>query len=662
MKGLGLLALSALPACRRAQEYAVQPEDCPEWVHPGESTCFATSMPWANGAIPMLAVCHGGVPTSLQANPTYTARAGVPAFAQAAILDLYDERRANEPTFNGKSYPWEGLQGAFRAWARAIQKGRRTAFLLPQGYSPVRLNQCKALLTHNGVKCYAYDTICQPRSTTFAALETVQDATIGKPCHFPTMCSSIDDLMAEMANIDLLFIFTPADVASFRPDFAKMLQQTTAETIRFSLFTDETAKCCQYTVPLTHFLEEWGAEADALGNLCLRQPVTLPLRQAVAEADALHALLHDGALPLGKTGHFLPSYNWVNEAVRDLSQSLRKGFVLRGSPLPAFHAPADKSAPYIHPFFADGRFLHNRWLRETYDPLSGTAGAPAMYFDPNRCKYHDTAVRVNQYILPAQPWPGIGDSIFPMLPGLVSAPPYDLCEPIHPQHQRKELPRMLSSSSFTPPTADSPQWGMTIDISACIGCAACVVACRAENNIPTVGLKEMLHHRDLQWLRIDHYFNLKKKKSLFVPMACRHCEDAPCEAVCPVNATVHTSDGLNAMVYPRCWGTRYCAAACPYEARTFNFYDYARKSQAATQLPPNPDVTVRSRGVMEKCTYCVQRINSAKAQNSTPQTACQLACPTRAIKLVDLVKEAPKKVCTSFDKAGTKPHTLFMLS
>jgi molybdopterin-containing oxidoreductase family iron-sulfur binding subunit len=125
---------------------------------------------------------------------------------------------------------------------------------------------------------------------------------------------------------------------------------------------------------------------------------------------------------------------------------------------------------------------------------------------------------------------------------------------------------------------------------------------------------------------------------------------------------VHTTDGLNAMVYPRCWGTRYCSAACPYQARTFNFRDYARQSRAATKLPTNPDVTVRSRGVMEKCTYCVQRINAAKQSGSdTPQTACQQACPVQAIRLIDLnTTPPPHEVITSYDTPGTRPRTLYI--
>ena len=185
------------------------------------------------------------------------------------------------------------------------------------------------------------------------------------------------------------------------------------------------------------------------------------------------------------------------------------------------------------------------------------------------------------------------------------------------------------------------------------------MACRAENNIPTVGVADMSYGRDMQWLRIARYMGPQQKLH-YVPTACRQCEKAPCEAVCPVNATVHTTEGLNAMVYPRCWGTRYCAAACPYNARVFNFRDYAAAQQ--TQRPHNPQVTVRSRGVMEKCTYCVQRINAAKNKGgATPQTACQQVCPTGAIKLINLCDTPPPaRVITAYDVAGTRPRTFYV--
>lgn len=214
------------------------------------------------------------------------------------------------------------------------------------------------------------------------------------------------------------------------------------------------------------------------------------------------------------------------------------------------------------------------------------------------------------------------------------------------------------SPPFTSPGADTVyQWKMAIDTSRCIGCNACLVACRAENNIPVVGRDQMAKGRALDWIRIDKYFTNTGAMTA-IPVACQQCGRAPCESVCPVNATVHTTEGLNAMVYARCWGTRYCATNCPYKARRFNFFDYARASEQATHLQRNPNVTVRSRGVMEKCTYCVQMVERAKIRHKSrlmkehpgdpstsiritdkdlllpdgaAQTACQLACPMGAI-------------------------------
>ena len=267
------------------------------------------------------------------------------------------------------------------------------------------------------------------------------------------------------------------------------------------------------------------------------------------------------------------------------------------------------------------------------------------------------------------------------------------------------------------------QWGMSIDLSSCMGCNACLVACQSENNIPIVGKKQVAMGREMHWIRMDRYFAAQKDNTFDdgnpemvpQPVACVQCESAPCETVCPVNATIHTEDGLNAMAYNRCIGTRYCANNCPYKARRFNYFDYNKRNPLITHnlykgpfgvkqvgeaphLQKNPNVTVRMRGVMEKCTYCVQRLQEAVIRQKRGQkqealvagkpstemtvniltlripvdsvkTACQDACPAGAITFGNLLDEEKsvmvrsKRIDRNYDLLnyiGTRPRTSYL--
>lgn len=499
------------------------------------------------------------------------------------------------------------------------------------------------------------------------------------------------------------------------PGFAPLLRRV-PHSLHLGVRRDETAADCTRHAALAHPLESWGDSLAFDGTPAIRQPV------------ARTALPGPVEVALGLLGRAQPA----REAVRDTWRAAwgeavfearwlaaleagvagEAGATLEATPLPLEEARARTSLTAVFapdPQLRAGAFAHEAWLQELPRTITGLSWGNAALVHPATGLAPGDEVELSlggtSLRAPALPLEGVaaGCVVLPLgfgrraggagqgrgfdagalrpagawhAAGLAMRPTGRRLALAHgPTHPAllgrgpvkavapgEALPPPPERASFHAPwTSGGAAWGMAIDLDACIGCNACALACQAENNVPVVGPEAMARGRGLHWLRVERH------EDAFLPVPCMQCEKAPCEPVCPVNATVHDPEGLNAMVHARCIGTRTCANNCPYGVRRFNWEDHRR----ATDTPArNPDVSLRPRGVMEKCTYCSHRIQAARREGrlGAVETACQRACPTRAITFGDL-NDGGSAVAAArrdgrhyllLEETGTRPRTSYL--
>jgi len=505
-------------------------------------------------------------------------------------------------------------------------------------------------------------------------------------------------------------------------------------------YADQTALACFAHVPLAHELETWTDARARDGTLAVGQPLVRPRFDVASAIDVVAALLDDrGDARALVRERFVDDAAWTT-ALRTGAVAGSQAPAVAAAPHwtpEAFAAPTGggiEIALAESPQIGDGRFAGNAWLQELPHPITKQTWGNAALMSPATAlalgvsdeDLVELTTPAGTLVVPALIAPVAGGTItvelghgqiVPEVPiaDRIGGDAYALRGPDGScilrgsakkvrgtrrlartqttlgEHGREVAPaapvahwlanpglvahlRGDQPSLLPPQNRDGVQWAMMIDTSICTGCSACMVACQAENNIPTVGPVEVARGRHMNWLRIDRY---ERDDATVVnePMPCQMCEYAPCEYVCPVMATQHSPDGLNEQVYNRCIGTRFCSNNCPYKVRRFNWFGFEDTSSRALQY--NPDVTVRSRGVMEKCTYCVQRIRRAEQRALVEKraiapgevvTACQAACPTGAIQFGQLAERDTAFARMRSDgrrfevlhELGTRPRTQYL--
>ncbi|AZE67167.1 quinol:cytochrome c oxidoreductase iron-sulfur protein precursor [Pseudomonas synxantha] len=506
------------------------------------------------------------------------------------------------------------------------------------------------------------------------------------------------------------------------------------------LYYDESAAQCHWHLPLNHGLDGWSDARAADGSACIVQPLIEPLYATRTLHQVLELLMSaaeaDGLALVRATWAHIPEAQWRQALAQGWIETAAPSVAVRNPGTAAASlALSDRDGLQAlvrpDPTIWDGRFANCAWLQELPKPISTLTWSNVVGLSPRLAERlgvgngDGVEVSLTGQTLRGPAWvePGQADEVIALYAGYgrtragrvgndlgyavrpIQALAADAKLRVTGEHYRlattqahhqlpdedeppirvvardaPHLPGQTIPVSLYSPAADSgPQWGMVIDLDLCTGCNACVVACQAENNIAVVGAEQVARGRNMHWLRIDHYYqgSLDAPRSRFQPLPCMHCEQAPCETGCPVNATVHSRDGLNQMVYNRCIGTRTCAAYCPYKVRRFNWLDWSANAAPSIQAQRNPEVTVRSRGVMEKCTYCIQRISAARIEDkqqaaafdpSSVVTACQQTCPSQAIRFGDIADPASDvsqarrdpRHYRLLDALGTRPRTSYL--
>jgi len=495
----------------------------------------------------------------------------------------------------------------------------------------------------------------------------------------------------------------PADL-----DFARAMASVPL-SVHLSLHEDETSALATWHLPATHFMEHWSDARAFDGTASIVQPLIAPLYGGISPHELLSLLLRQARTGYDIVRAQWQQIDWqgaLRNGVIAGSAFKPVAVAPRAVPPPrvaksegwAVRFVADQSV-------LDGRFANNAWLQElprsdsklTWDNAAIVSPTSARELGVATADLVAIAAGERQVVAPVWVEPGHADHSVTLALGYgrrragrigervgcnayvlrSAATPWSAAVKVakapgrhefattqnHARMEGRDLARSIDiadwlsgakafpsheprHSLYPPWPYEGYRWAMAINLNTCIGCNACTIACQAENNIPSVGKEQVIAGREMHWIRVDRYYEPegKQEKTLFQPVSCMHCENAPCEYVCPVEASVHDSEGLNVQVYNRCVGTRFCSQNCPYKVRRFNFLQYSSREETL-KAQKNPEVTVRMRGVMEKCTYCVQRITRARIESEKEGrrirdgeviTACQAACPTGAIAFGDL--------------------------